>query len=74
MSYKNYHSFYLTLIQKILKASFVGWVEEKGNKSLKIVKDKVVKELPFPNNAEITEETYKDLIDKLVPNEARNTI
>jgi|TARA_R110000782_G_scaffold201763_1_gene290383 hypothetical protein len=65
MPYQSYHSFYLTLIQKIVKASFVGWVDEKGVKSLKmvIIGVKEPKYLPFEGN--ITQDTYTDLIEKL---------
>ena len=63
MPYQSYHSFYLELIQKVLKASFVGWLEDTGKKSLRVVVDKKEHNIPFEGN--ITEETYKDLIDKL---------
>lgn len=65
MSYQSYHSFYLDLIKKIVKASFVGWVEVKGEKFLRVIINKDEKLLPFPAKKEITEETYTDLIEKL---------
>lgn len=67
MPYQNYNTFYLELIKKILKASFVGWVEIKEQKVLKVIVNK--KEHLIPFTGEVTEETYTDLIDKLTQNE-----
>lgn len=60
------HSFYLDKIKDILKADFVGWVTEGEKKSLRVkVKNK---EHLLPLEGElINEETYKDLIRKLLP-------
>ena len=63
MSYQTFHSFYLELIKKILKASFVGWQEDMGKKSLRVVVNKKEHIIPFEGN--VTEGTYKDLITKL---------
>lgn len=63
MPYQSYNSFYLELIKKILKASFVGWVFEKGGKFLKVVVNK--KEHLIPFKGEVTQSTYEDLIKKL---------
>lgn len=59
------HSKYLQAIKKLLKADFVGWITEKDKKSLRIkVKSK---EFILPlQGGEINEETYKDLVRKLV--------
>lgn len=59
------HSKYLQVIKKLLKADFVGWITEKDKKSLRI---KVQgKEFILPlQGGEINEETYKDLVRKLV--------
>ena len=65
MAYQTFHSFYLDLIKRMVKASFVGWVEQKGEKFLRVIINKEENLLPFPVNKEITEETYTDLIDKL---------
>jgi len=70
MPYQTYNSFYLELIKKILKASFVGWVEQKQEKFLRVVINKQEKMIPFPSGKLVTEETYEDLIDKLTKNEA----
>lgn len=67
MPYQSYNIFYLELIKKILKASFVGWIEIKDKKVLKFVINK--KEHLIPFIGEITEHTYTDLIDKLTNNE-----
>lgn len=63
MSYQTFHNFYLELIKKILKASFVGWQEEKGKKSLRVVVNKKEHIIPFEGN--VTQGTYEDLITKL---------
>ncbi len=59
------HSQYLNVIKKILKADFVGWVTEGDKKSLKIKVGKNVHLLPLEGE-EINEETYRDLIQKLL--------
>ena len=59
------HSYYLNIIKRILKASFVGWIEEKGNKSLRVIikgKDHLI---PL-EGGEIGHETYTDLIKNLL--------
>lgn len=68
MSYQSFHSFYLELVKKILKASFVGWVDVKNEKFLKVVIDGKTRPL-IPFKGEITEATYEDLIDKLLGRE-----
>lgn len=67
MPYQNYNTFYLEFIKKILKASFVSWVDIKKEKALKVVVNK--KEHLIPFSGEVTEETYKDLIEKLTKDE-----
>lgn len=62
------HNYYLSIIKRLLGASFVGWVEEKESKQLRIrVKGKETL-LPL-QNGEIGEETYRDLIKNLIKNE-----
>lgn len=59
------HSFYLNKVKQILKADFVGWVTEGDKRSLRVkVKDKE-HFLPLEGE-EINEETYRDLIQKLL--------
>lgn len=58
------HSYYLNIIRRILKASFVGWVTNKDKKSLKIVKNKKEHILPF--EGEIRHETYAKFIKDLI--------
>jgi len=65
------HSKYLNIVKKILKADFVGWVTEKDKKSLKVKVGKNVHILPM-EGTEINEETYRDLINKLLAPEATN--
>lgn len=61
------HSHYLNIVKRILKADFVGWVEEKDKKSLKVkIKGK---EFILPFEGEITHETYSDLIKNLLNKE-----
>lgn len=64
------HNYYLNVIKKLLKASFVGWVTNKGNKSLKLVVNK--KEHLLPLNGEIGHGTYTELIKELLNNEERS--
>ena len=67
------HSKYLEIVKKLLKADFVGWITEKNKKSLKIKVGKNVHILPL--EGEINEETYKDLVRKiLAPNPAEKEI
>lgn len=59
------HSDYLKSIKKLLKADFVGWITEGDKKSLRIKiqgKDFI---LPLEGE-EINEDTYKDLVRKLL--------
>ena len=58
------HSKYLEIVKKLLKADFVGWITEGDKKSLKIKVKKNVHILPM--EGEITEDTYKDLVRKLL--------
>ena len=59
------HSEYLKRIKKLLKADFVGWVTEKDKKSLRIKVKGNEHFLPLIGE-EINEETYRDLINKLL--------
>lgn len=70
----NYHSKYLSLIKRILKADFVGWVNEKNVNFLRVKVGKNEHFLPF-EGGEITEDTYKRLIEELLNNgETQKTI
>ncbi len=57
------HSYYLNIIRRILKASFVGWVTNKDKKSLRVIVNKNEHILPFVG--EITHETYAKFIKDL---------
>lgn len=59
------HNFYLTIIKKLLGASFVGWEQVKNEKQLKITVGKKQFYLPFDLGKDITEDSYKDLIQTL---------
>ena len=62
------HNTYLDAIKKLLSASFVGWVQEKDKKSLRIVINKKELFLPFEGGELITEESYKKLIKDIINN------
>lgn len=66
------HNYYLSVIKKLLKASFVGWVTNKNNKALRVVVNK--KEHLLPLEGEIGHGTYTELIKELLRNEERNEI
>lgn len=66
------HNYYLNIIRRMLKASFVGWVTRKDKKSLKVVVNK--KEHLLPLEGEIGHETYTELIKELLRNEERGNI
>jgi len=69
------HNLYLDAIKKLLSASFVGWVQEKDKKSLRIVINKKELFLPFEGGEIITEESYKKLITDIINNHnGRETI
>jgi c-di-AMP phosphodiesterase-like protein len=62
------HSYYLNIIKRILKANFVGWVEEKDKKYLKVtIKNQKIPLIPF--EGEIRHETYNQFIKDLLNNE-----
>jgi hypothetical protein len=63
------HSYYTGIIKNILKASFVGWIEEKDKKSLRIVINKKEFLLPLEGGTEITHETYNQLVKGLITQE-----
>jgi len=67
------HSEYLNIVKKLLKADFVGWVTEGSNKSLKVKVGKNIHYLPLVGE-EINEETYRDLINKLLAPDAEKEI
>lgn len=59
------HNFYLNILKNILKASYVGWETEKDKKTLRIN----IQGKSFPmqlSEGEITENTYRDLINQLI--------
>ena len=61
------HNYYLNVIKKMLKASFVGWITEKDSKTLFVKVNG--KSLPLPlEGGDITEETYRRLILELIGN------
>lgn len=60
------HNYYLNLIKKLLGASFVGWVNEKDGKHLKIVVNKQTMALPFEGGEIIGKESYINLIKEIV--------
>jgi hypothetical protein len=60
------HNYYLNIIKKLLRASFVGWVTDKQGKYLKIVVNKNTMALPFEGGDIIGEESYKNLIREII--------
>ena len=60
------HNYYLNLIKKLLKASFVGWVKDKENKYLKIVINKNTISLPFEGGDILGKESYINLINNII--------
>jgi hypothetical protein len=59
------HSKYLNIVRKLLKADFVGWITEKGKRSLRVKVKNNEHFLPLEGE-EINEETYRDLINKIL--------
>lgn len=66
------HNRYLSVIKRILKADFVGWINEKDKKSLKVKVGSSEHFLPL-EGGEITEDTYKRLINELLNNGTTQT-
>ena len=60
------HNQYLSAIKRLLGASFVGWVQEKNKKYLKVTVKKQDIFLPFEGGEMITEESYKVLIKNII--------
>ena len=60
------HNHYLNTIKRLLGASFVGWVNEKDKKYLKVTINKQSIILPFEGGDIISEQSYKDLIKNIV--------
>jgi len=60
------HSQYLSAIKRLLGASFVGWIQERDKKYLKVTVKKQDIILPFEGGALITEDSYKDLIQNII--------
>ena len=60
------HNHYLNTIKRLLGASFVGWVNEKDKKYLKVTINKQNIMLPFEGGAIISEDSYKDLIKNIL--------
>ena len=61
------HSFYLNIVKRILRASYVGWVTEKDKKYLRVVVKGTEHQLPIEE--EIRHETYAKLIKELTTDE-----
>ena len=59
------HNYYLNIIKRLLGASFVGWVNEKDKKYLKVTINKQNITLPFEGGDIISEDSYKDLIKNI---------
>lgn len=59
------HSYYLSIIKRILKASFVGWITDKNTRSLMVKVAGKEHLLPLEGE-EINHETYSHLIKNLV--------
>lgn len=60
------HNHYLNTIKRLLGASFVGWVNEKDKKYLKVTINKQSITLPFDGGDIISEQSYKDLIKNIL--------
>lgn len=60
------HNRYLTLLKRLLKADFVGWIDDKGKLSLKVKVGKNIHFLPLEGGDTITEDTYNKLINELL--------
>ena len=60
------HNQYLSAIKRLLGASFVGWIQEKNKKYLKVTFKKQDIFLPFEGGEMITEESYKVLIKNII--------
>lgn len=71
------HNYYLSVIKKLLRASFVGWVTDRQGKYLKIVVNKNAMALPFEGGDIIGEESYRKLIREIIKshgNEIQETV
>lgn len=60
------HNQYLSAIKRLLGASFVGWVQEKDKKYLRVVVKKQEILFPFEGGEMITEDSYKELIKDII--------
>ena len=60
------HNHYLNIIKRLLRASFVGWVNDKDKKYLKVNINNQNITLPFEGGDIISEESYKDLIKNIL--------
>lgn len=60
------HNYYLTTIKKMLGASFVGWVQDRNGKYLKITVKGNTTNLPFQGGEIIGEESYRKLINDIL--------
>lgn len=60
------HSQYLSAIKRLLGASFVGWIQEKDKKYLKVTVKKQDILLPFEDGKSITAESYEVLIKDII--------
>ena len=60
------HNQYLSAIKRLLQASFVGWIQEKNKKYLKVTVKKQDIFLPFEGGDLITEDSYKKLIKDII--------
>ncbi len=63
----NIHSYYLTLLRRLIKASFVGWVSENNKKYLQFKIDGKTISMVFEGK-EITEQDYRKLIENILEN------
>jgi hypothetical protein len=61
----NIHSHYLTVIKRLLQASFVGWVREEDKKYLQINIDNQKFSIAFDGD-QITENDYTQLIQNIL--------
>lgn len=59
------HNYYLSIIKKLLGASFVAWVHEKDKSYLKVNIDKNSFIIGF-GGGQITHQTYTNLINNII--------
>ena len=64
----NIHNYYTTLIKRLTKASFVGWVSEGNKKYLQIKIDGKTLSIAFEGYGDATENDYQGLIQQILQN------